>query len=78
MGDKVIHAGKFRLAIGPSKLRSVRILELNRVEGGYEIVGGGWGHGVGMCQMGAIGQKDRSAQEIVADYDPAATIRRAY
>jgi len=73
-------AGEFRLAVGPSRLRSTRVLELTRAEGGYVVAGGGWGHGVGLCQMGAIGQglEGRSGKEIAAYYYPAATIERAY
>lgn len=77
---RVRPAGEFRLAVGPSRLRSTRVLGLARVDGGYAVEGGGWGHGVGLCQMGAIGQGQagRSARDIVAYYYPAATIRRAY
>jgi stage II sporulation protein D len=77
---RVRPAGAFRLAVGPSRLRSTRVLALTRVDGGYAVEGGGWGHGVGLCQMGAIGQgqEGRSARDIVAYYYPAATIRRAY
>jgi stage II sporulation protein D len=77
---RVRPAGDFRLAVGPSRLRSTRVLAMTRVDGGYAVEGGGWGHGVGLCQMGAIGQgrEGRSARDIVAYYYPAATIRRAY
>ncbi len=32
---------------------------VERVEGRWSFVGGGWGHGVGMCQYGAIGMAER-------------------
>jgi stage II sporulation protein D len=79
-GQSLIQAGEFRLALGGSKLRSTRILKLVRVDGGYHVEGAGWGHGVGLCQMGALGmaQEGRSATEITAHYYPGATLRRAY
>lgn len=79
-GRSLIQAGEFRLALGGSRLRSTRILKLVRVEGGYRVEGAGWGHGVGLCQMGALGmaRAGKSAQEITAHYYPGATLRRAY
>jgi stage II sporulation protein D len=79
-GKSLIQAGEFRLALGGSKLRSTRILRLVRVEGGYRVEGAGWGHGVGLCQMGAIGlaREGKSAEEITSHYYPGATLRRAY
>jgi stage II sporulation protein D len=42
--------------------------------------GGGWGHGVGMCQMGAYmrGRAGQTHQEILHAYFPRAEIRRVY
>ncbi|MHC4549657.1 MAG: SpoIID/LytB domain-containing protein [Planctomycetota bacterium] len=79
-GESILHASELRMALGPSKLRSTHLLELTRVEGGYAVKGAGWGHGVGLCQMGAIGlaREGRSGDEIAAYYYPGATIRRAY
>lgn len=76
----LIRAGEFRRALGASKLRSTRILKLVRVEGGYHVEGAGWGHGVGLCQMGALGmaREGRSAEEITSHYYPGAALRRAY
>ena len=74
-------ASDLRLKLGPSLLRSTRILALERrTGGGFIAQGAGWGHGVGLCQMGAIGQAraGRSAREIVAHYYPGAILRRAY
>ncbi len=75
-----VPASAFRLAIGPSKLRSTNIRSIERVDGGLHIKGAGWGHGVGLCQMGAIGLalKGKSGEEIVAYYYPDAQIRKAY
>jgi stage II sporulation protein D len=78
--EERIHAAEFRLAAGPSRLRSTLLHEIRRVDGGFEFRGGGWGHGVGLCQMGAIGLADQGlgAREIVGYYYPGAELRRAY
>ena len=77
---KVVPAGDFRLRVGPSLLRSTYIVSTGRVTGGWKIQGGGWGHGVGLCQMGALGLagKGLSATEIAEHYYPGAQTRKAY
>jgi stage II sporulation protein D len=77
---KTVNAAEFRLKVGPSNLRSTRILEIRRIEGGFSIKGAGWGHGVGLCQMGAVGQGQQgvSGEQIAGYYYPGAAIRRAY
>lgn len=44
------------------------------------LVGGGWGHGVGMCQVGAMGRAraGQSYDEILGEYYNGATITRFY
>jgi stage II sporulation protein D len=44
------------------------------------FVGGGWGHGVGMCQVGAIGraQRGQTFREILAHYYDGAVVDRIY
>jgi stage II sporulation protein D len=48
--------------------------------GDFVFKGGGWGHGVGMCQTGAIGMAaDRkSFQEILLHYYPGSEIKTLY
>jgi len=66
-------------------LNSTLIQELEVQRGGGEVVGvtvvgGGWGHGVGMCQMGAIGRA-RAGQgysEILRAYYSGAEVARLY
>lgn len=72
-----------RPAQGQGILRSARIrLEVKR-EGGAvrELVvrGSGSGHGIGMCQMGALGmaRAGRSYRDILAHYYPGTRIARA-
>lgn len=44
------------------------------------FVGGGWGHGVGMCQVGAIGRAERGHdfRQILAHYYNQAVVERIY
>ncbi|HPB67892.1 MAG TPA: SpoIID/LytB domain-containing protein [Candidatus Omnitrophota bacterium] len=73
-GDAVIISGKdFRNIIGPNELRSndYRVF----MKGYYcDFVGRGWGHGVGMCQWGAMGmaKEQHMYDEILAYYYPGA------
>ncbi|MBK8479646.1 MAG: SpoIID/LytB domain-containing protein [Proteobacteria bacterium] len=45
-----------------------------------EISGGGWGHGVGMCQTGAIGmaKAGRTFEQILQHYYPDTELKRGY
>jgi SpoIID/LytB domain protein len=47
---------------------------------GWVFTGGGWGHGVGMCQTGAIGRAEagQSYREILGHYFGGATVSRVY
>jgi len=42
--------------------------------------GGGWGHGVGLCQIGAavMAQRGFTAEAILAHYFPGASLERRY
>ncbi len=44
------------------------------------FTGGGWGHGVGMCQMGAIGRAEHNQnfEQILAHYYNGAVVERIY
>jgi SpoIID/LytB domain protein len=46
----------------------------------YVFTGAGWGHGVGLCQIGAavMASRGRKAEEIVQHYFPGATLRKLY
>lgn len=68
---------QFRSAAG---LLSHRLLGMRRVEGGFEIDGAGWGHGVGMCQWGAfeMGKRGFSETDILRAYYPGITFTRLY
>ena len=67
----------------PSSMFLVQPLQDARgaaVPGGIELRGGGWGHGVGMCQTGAIGmaKAGRSFEQILQHYYPDTELRRVY
>jgi SpoIID/LytB domain protein len=46
----------------------------------FVFQGGGWGHGVGMCQTGAIGMAEagKSYQEILGHYYPGSELKPLY
>lgn len=71
-----VNAAEFRLRVGPSVLRSVLLTGL-RQEGEDVIVSGrGWGHGVGLCQMGArsLAEGGSGAESIVGTYYPGVRV----
>ena len=47
-----------------------------KIPGRFTLRGAGWGHGVGLCQIGAavMGAKGKSAEEIMRQYFPGASI----
>ena len=46
----------------------------------FELTGAGWGHGVGLCQIGAavMGEKGYNYNDILLHYDKDADIRKLY
>ncbi|MGD9899031.1 MAG: SpoIID/LytB domain-containing protein [Calditrichaceae bacterium] len=46
----------------------------------FSLQGAGWGHGVGLCQIGALGMAltNHSTEEILSHYYPGALIKRIY
>lgn len=75
-GKTVIPAPDFRLAIGPTDLRSL-VFNLSVKEGRAFFKGRGWGHGAGLCQWGAEAMASRgfSAKEILSFYYPGSEVR---
>ncbi|MBU0468590.1 MAG: SpoIID/LytB domain-containing protein [Candidatus Omnitrophica bacterium] len=75
-GKSITISGKdFRNAVGPNDLKSNKY---DLVMKGYyvDIVGRGWGHGVGMCQWGAyqMANEKYNYREILEHYYPGAKI----
>ncbi len=52
----------------------------NGIPARFELRGAGWGHGVGLCQIGALGMslKGYSAEKIVMHYYPGSELRKIY
>jgi stage II sporulation protein D len=75
-----VKASEMRMALGAGEMKSVRVRALNVLKKGVEFVGGGSGHGVGLCQWGARARAiaGESYRGILAHYYPGAEIRRMY
>jgi stage II sporulation protein D len=80
LADREVSALDFRLAAGPSRVRSTWWTSARMQSGTLRIEGRGWGHGVGMCQVGARGMalEGRDAASILGRYFPGASLGRAY
>jgi stage II sporulation protein D len=75
---KVVPGHDFRTAAG---LRSMHIDSVTAdADGNLKFDGRGWGHGVGMCQVGAqeMGRKGFAADQILRYYYPGAEFTRLY
>jgi stage II sporulation protein D len=77
-GSSSVNGTTFRLRVGPSVLPSLLISSLLNDATGNDltILGGGLGHGVGLCQWGARGMalSGASLARILAFYFPGTTI----
>ncbi|MCR4336696.1 MAG: SpoIID/LytB domain-containing protein [Candidatus Omnitrophica bacterium] len=76
-GQHVMVSGKdFRRIIGPNKIKSNKYdIEMKGYY--FDLIGKGWGHGVGMCQWGAYGmaQQRFHYRDILQYYYPGVEIR---
>ncbi|HEY9551765.1 MAG TPA: SpoIID/LytB domain-containing protein [Prevotella sp.] len=54
--------------------------DVNGIPQRFDLIGAGWGHGVGLCQIGAamMGEKGYSYNEILMHYYPGAEIKKTY
>ena len=83
-GDAQIR-GELAIRRAFANLRSSMFV-VRRIAGGaggveaFEFLGGGWGHGVGMCQSGAIGMAKggKDFRSILKHYYQASELRRVY
>jgi len=52
----------------------------NEIPKGFMFTGAGWGHGVGYCQIGALGMalKGYTAEEIIIHYFPGSELHKIY
>lgn len=75
-GKASIKANDLRWILGVDRLRSTWF-NVGRTSAGWEFAGRGWGHGVGMCQEGAIGRAKagQNYAQILAAYYPGTQIQ---
>jgi stage II sporulation protein D len=74
--SKDVDAPAFRLRIGPSKMRSCLLDESEGSSADVVIAGRGWGHGVGLCQIGAktLAEQSVPADQILRTYYPGTNV----
>jgi len=78
-GQASIPPDRFRKLLGTRRLRSTAF-EVKKTARGFTFNGRGFGHGVGMCQYGALGLSRRglAGEEIVRYYYPRAEVMKWY
>lgn len=71
-----VKARDLRTWLGASKLKSTWIRRIVRGKRGFEFIGSGYGHGVGLCQWGArrMAESGDGHREILGHYFPGAKI----
>jgi stage II sporulation protein D len=74
--SREVGAPTFRLKVGASKLRSCVLDEVSIGDREIVIRGRGWGHGVGLCQIGAktLAEQSVPAEEILRRYYPGTSV----
>jgi SpoIID/LytB domain protein len=77
-GKTKVHSNDFRLWLDPMKLKSNRILSVDRKGDSFSFRGRGWGHGVGLCQFGMkqLADLGYSYEDILKYYYPGAQITK--
>jgi stage II sporulation protein D len=75
--ERTVPGPSFRTA---ARLRSHNLEAIERTREGFRVRGRGWGHGVGMCQWGAIemGRKGATETEILRYYYPGVSFLKLY
>jgi SpoIID/LytB domain protein len=70
---------EIRKALSESHLYSSAFV-VEKTGDSFILKGAGWGHGVGLCQIGAAIMSDQGAsyREILAHYFPHAVVRKRY
>ena len=78
-GEKEIEAKNLRLWIGPTFVRSENF-QAKIAQGMVSFEGKGWGHGVGLCQWGALGLSFllREYDDILDFYYPSSELKKVY
>ena len=74
VSERTIGGDAFRLLLGPDNLRSTLFKVKSDHDDDWVFSGQGWGHGLGMCQAGAIarasGPNPETYTQILSDYYP--------
>ena len=70
----------FRLAVGARELKSMLFYQVTDGSGVIDVNGGGFGHGVGLCQFGSQGMAlaGQPCTNILGMYYPGASLTRMY
>jgi stage II sporulation protein D len=73
----LVSANYFRNALGNTKVKSTTF-QVHSEHGGYRLTGEGYGHGVGMCQVGARGmaEEGKTFRQILNYYYPLAQLKQ--
>lgn len=73
----VVSANAFRNALGNTKVRSTAF-KVHEEHGSYRLDGQGFGHGVGMCQVGAraMAEEGKTFRQILRYYYPLTKLSR--
>ncbi len=79
-GTLSIPAPRFRLIVGPGKLKSIAITKVVDRGSYFEFQGGGFGHGVGLCQFGSQGmaKEGYTYEKILGFYFPGGALTKVY
>ena len=79
-GVSQMQGNAFRLAVGPKDLKSLLFGQVIDRGDALEIAGGGFGHGVGLCQYGMEGMAAAGQPyvNILGTYFPSAALTRIY
>ncbi len=80
-GKIIIHSEyDIRDMMSPSFLFSSAFTVQKNDKGNFNLYGKGWGHGVGLCQIGALGMafSKRATEEILKHYYPNTELRIIY
>lgn len=77
---QTITGHEFRMAISPMRVKSTLISRIDVDAGRVKISGHGFGHGVGLCQYGALGmaKAGKKFQQILAHYYPGTAAKKLY
>jgi stage II sporulation protein D len=78
-GKFIIPGAEFRTLLGANLIRSTRWI-VTPSPTGWAFLGKGWGHGVGLCQEGAMGmaKEGYGHRKILSRYYPGAALREFY